>query len=177
MEPAVAVERLRPRLAPHGYAPFVREDAGHRWVHAIAQAEVTEPSPPLLHLGLFLATVVTTLLAGAAPSGVPLGALWPIRARLLAGVPFSLALLAILGVHEFGHYARRSPSRHARVPARTSFRCRRSPFLLGTMGAVIRLRGTIRDRRSLFDMAVAGPLAGLVVARARIRGGRRAGRA
>ena len=38
------------------------------------------------------------------------------------------------------------------------------PFLLGTMGAVIRLRGAIRDRRALFDMAIAGPLAGLVVA-------------
>jgi membrane-associated protease RseP (regulator of RpoE activity) len=38
------------------------------------------------------------------------------------------------------------------------------PFLLGTLGAVIRLRGAIRDRRALFDMAVAGPLAGLVVA-------------
>jgi membrane-associated protease RseP (regulator of RpoE activity) len=38
------------------------------------------------------------------------------------------------------------------------------PFLLGTLGAVIRLRGAVRDRRALFDMAVAGPLAGLVVA-------------
>jgi membrane-associated protease RseP (regulator of RpoE activity) len=38
------------------------------------------------------------------------------------------------------------------------------PFLLGTLGAVIRLRGAVRDRRGLFDMAVAGPLAGLVVA-------------
>jgi membrane-associated protease RseP (regulator of RpoE activity) len=38
------------------------------------------------------------------------------------------------------------------------------PFLLGTLGAVIRLRGATRDRRALFDMAVAGPLAGLVVA-------------
>jgi membrane-associated protease RseP (regulator of RpoE activity) len=38
------------------------------------------------------------------------------------------------------------------------------PFLLGTLGAVIRLRGAIRDRRALFDMAIAGPLAGLLIA-------------
>jgi hypothetical protein len=64
VEPSAAVERLRPRLARHGYTPFLREDAGLAWVHAIAQAEVAEPSRPLIHLGLFLATVVTTLLAG-----------------------------------------------------------------------------------------------------------------
>ena len=66
---ALAVERLRPRLARHGYAPFLREDQGTVWVHALAQAEVAEPSRPLVHLALFLATVVTTLLAGTLALG------------------------------------------------------------------------------------------------------------
>ena len=83
VEPAVAVERLRPRLARHGYAPFLREDQGTVWVHAIAQAEVAEPSRPLVHLALFLATVVTTLLAGTLIlGGVPLDELWQNPSRI-----------------------------------------------------------------------------------------------
>src|SRR5580765_3766770 len=99
VEPSAAVERLRPRLARHGYTPFLRKDAGLTWVHAIAQAEVAERSRPLIHLGLFLATVVTTLVAGAFQSGVGLEELWDHPMRLMVGLPFSAALLGILGVH------------------------------------------------------------------------------
>ena len=159
-----AVERLRPRLAPHGYTPFLREDDGLAWVHAIAQTDVVEPSRPLLHLGLFVATVITTLLAGAVEQGVGLWEMWAQPSRILAGLPFSATLIAILGVHEFGHYG---VGRHHGMPVSLPFFIPVppvQPFILGTMGAVIRLRGAIRDRRALFDMAVAGPLAGLLIA-------------
>jgi membrane-associated protease RseP (regulator of RpoE activity) len=161
--PDTAVERLRPRLAAHGYTPFLREDQGTVWVHAVAQAEVTAPSRPLIHLGLFLATVVTTLLAGTlALGGVSPGDLWQHPGRIVVGFPFSMALLAILGVHEFGHYT--FGRLHGMPVSLPYFIPVPPPFFLGTLGAVIRLRGAIRDRRALFDMAVAGPLAGLVVA-------------
>jgi membrane-associated protease RseP (regulator of RpoE activity) len=164
VEPGAAVERLRPRLAPHGYTPFLREDDGLAWVHAIAQTDVVEPSRPLLHLGLFVATVITTLLAGAVEQGVGLWEMWAQPSRILAGLPFSATLIAILGVHEFGHYG---VGRHHGMPVSLPFFIPVppvQPFILGTMGAVIRLRGAIRDRRALFDMAVAGPLAGLLIA-------------
>jgi membrane-associated protease RseP (regulator of RpoE activity) len=165
VEPDTAVERLRPRLSPLGYTPFIREDQGTVWVHAIAQAEVGDPSRPLVHLGLFLATVVTTLLAGTLMlGGVTLDELWQDPSRLIVGLPFAASLLGILGVHEFGHYA--LGRRHG-MPVSLPYFIPVPPippFLLGTLGAVIRLRGAIRDRRALFDMAVAGPLAGLVVA-------------
>jgi len=165
VEPTAAVDRLRPRLARHGYTPFLREDQGTVWVHAIAQAEVVEPSRPLFHLGLFLATVVTTLLAGTLMlGGVSPDELWRNPSRIAVGLPFAAALLGILGVHEFGHYA--LGRRHG-MPVSLPYFIPVPPippFLLGTLGAVIRLRGAIRDRRALFDMAVAGPLAGLVVA-------------
>lgn len=165
LEPGEAVDRLRPRLARHGYTPFLREDQGTVWVHALALAEVAEPSRPLVHLGLFLATVVTTLLAGTLMlGGVSPSELWGHPDRIVVGLPFAAALLGILGVHEFGHYA--LGRRHG-MPVSLPYFIPVPPippFLLGTLGAVIRLRGAIRDRRALFDMAVAGPLAGLAVA-------------
>ena len=162
VSPEAAVDRLRPRLAPHGYTPFLREDQGTVWVHAVAQADAAEPSRPLVHLAFFLATVVTTLLAGTLQSGVAPGELWQHPGRIAAGLPFSMALLGILGVHEFGHYT--VGRLHGMPVSLPYFIPVPPPFFLGTLGAVIRLKGAIRDRRSLFDMAVAGPLAGLVVA-------------
>jgi membrane-associated protease RseP (regulator of RpoE activity) len=165
VDPGTALDRLRPRLSPDGYTPFIREDKGTVWVHAIAQAEAAERSRPLLHLALFLATVATTLLAGTLIlGGVPPGELWRDPSRIAVGLPFAASLLGILGVHEFGHY---TLGRRHRMPVSLPYFIPVPPvppFLLGTLGAVIRLRGAIRDRRALFDMAVAGPLAGLVVA-------------
>jgi membrane-associated protease RseP (regulator of RpoE activity) len=162
--PATALERLQPRLSPHGYTPFIREDQGIVWVHAIAQADVAAAPRPLLHLALFLATVVTTLVAGAMEQGVELAELVSDPGRIAAGIPFSATLIAILGVHEFGHYG---VGRFHGMPVSLPFFIPVPPvppFILGTLGAVIRLGGAVRDRRALFDMAVAGPLAGLLVA-------------
>jgi len=124
----------------------------------------------LLNGALFLATLVTTTWAGAALRGVIDGAHvlafftagW--RAWL-AGLPFSLPLLTILLSHELGHYVtgRRyqldvSPPFFIPVPP--------APYLpfIGTMGAFIRLRTVLSDRRQLLDVGIAGPIAGFLVA-------------
>lgn len=119
---------------------------------------------PMLHLGLFLATVVTTLIAGAifhADNGTLhwreiLGrpALW------LSGAPYSLSVLAILLAHEMGHYL---ACRHYGVDASLPYFVPGIP-ILGTFGAFIRIRERIPDRKALFDIGVAGPLSGFVVA-------------
>ena len=109
------------------------------------------------HVVLLLATVVTTTWAGALHQGIDLVA---DPSRWTAGVPYALALMGILGVHELGHYivARRrgvDVTLPYFIPA---------PFFLGTFGAFIRMRSIARDRPATFDIAVAGPLAGLVAA-------------
>jgi Zn-dependent protease len=128
-----------------------------------------------LHAALFLATLLTTTFAGAVLAGTiaydnPLDLftgtypLPPHAARAwAAGLAFSLPLLAVLLCHELGHYltARRydldvSPPYFIPVPLVPSF--------IGTMGAFIRLRTVLSDRRQLFDVGVAGPIAGFVVA-------------
>ncbi len=162
VEPATAAARLRERLAPHGYTPFLREEGGVAWVQALPLVEVERPPRVWLHVALFLATVLTTLVAGTVEGGVQLSELLRAPGRLLVGVPFSATLLTILGVHEFGHYM---VGRRHRMPVSLPyFIPLPPPFLLGTMGAVIRLEGPVPGRKALFDMAVAGPLAGLLIA-------------
>jgi membrane-associated protease RseP (regulator of RpoE activity) len=129
-----------------------------------------------LHAFLFLATLFTTTFVGAVFAGtIPLDpnpialitGTYPVPAGFLrawaAGLPFSLPLLAILLCHEFGHFltARRyeldvSPPYFIPVPF--------VPWSIGTMGAFIRLRTILSDRRQLLDVGIAGPIAGLLVA-------------
>jgi len=80
--------------------------------------------------------------------------------RFAAGLPYSLALLLILGAHELGHYF--TAKAHGIQVSPPYFIP--VPFALGTFGAFIRIKSLTPDRRALFDMAVAGPLAGLVFA-------------
>lgn len=117
-----------------------------------------------LHGLLFLITLLATLLGGAALAGAGGGAWYhPTLAQLRAGLPFALPLLAILLAHESGHYV---TARHYRVNASPPFFIPFPPQwnILGTMGAFIRLRSPIFDRRTLFDIGIAGPLAGVLVA-------------
>ena len=122
-----------------------------------------------LHIGLFLITLVTTTLAGVQLTRGGLGflpldvfalrgaALW---SELQRGLWFSLPFLGVLTVHEFGHYF---VARHNRVrtslPYYVPF-----PLGLGTFGAIIRIRDRIFSRREFFDIGLAGPLAGFLVA-------------
>jgi membrane-associated protease RseP (regulator of RpoE activity) len=69
--------------------------------------------------------------------------------------------LAILGSHEMGHYL---ACRYYGIPATLPFFIPGPPVLIGTFGAVIRIRGILPHRRALFDIAAAGPLAGFAVA-------------
>jgi membrane-associated protease RseP (regulator of RpoE activity) len=115
-----------------------------------------EPLPALrpnwpLHIALFVATVASTMLTYALMSRS-----WRDGALYSAGV------LGILLAHELGHYL---TARRYRVPATPPYFLPLpllSPF--GTMGAVIRMATLGADRRVLFDIAAAGPVAGMVVA-------------
>jgi membrane-associated protease RseP (regulator of RpoE activity) len=157
VEPARALDLMLARFKPFGYTPFLREHNGQVAVQALPLAEVTEPSRIWVNIVLFLLTCVSTLAAGATFAYDPAAGF-----RLLNGVPFAVTLLAILGTHEFGHYFtaryyQASVSLPYFIPAPP-------PFIFGTLGAVIRMRSPASNRNSLFDIAVAGPIAGLVVA-------------
>src|SRR5215470_6608245 len=166
VEPARALDLLEPRFKRFGYTPFLGRQGDLAWIRAVPLAAVAEPARPGANLILFALTVVSTLAAGCLVNGsFPFVTFNPFThpVQLLDGVPFAFTLLAILGTHEFGHYftARfygASVSLPFFIPAPPPI------FLFGTMGAVIRMRSPARDRNSLFDIAVAGPLAWLAVA-------------
>ncbi|MFO0766303.1 MAG: site-2 protease family protein [Nitrospiraceae bacterium] len=131
-----------------------------------------EDDPPsffssvLLPLGLLLLTIFTTLWAGAYQTNTnPLVGAWAFLSNdptvLLSGIPFAATLLGILITHELGHYVL---SRIHRVPTSLPLFIPGPPHFVGTFGAIIRMRGPVTDRRALFDIGVAGPIAGFVVA-------------
>lgn len=131
-----------------------------------------------LYILFFLLTVLTTLVVGARMElnyrqNVPALSLnddsisffpivWALKnpSHLLLGIPFSATLMLILFAHEMGHYLY---CRHYGVNATLPFFV---PFLtlFGTMGAFIRIKSPIRSRAALFDIGVAGPIAGFVFA-------------
>jgi len=114
---------------------------------------------PWLNVALLLATVVSTLLVGAvAWYYVPVMDVVENPLVVLRAWPFTAAVLGVLLCHELGHYL---VGRYHGVDVSLPYVI---PFILpfGTMGAIIRMRGRMPDRKALFDVGVAGPLAGLV---------------
>lgn len=115
---------------------------------------------------LFLLTVFTVLWAGAYQTNTnPLVGPWNFLLSephaLWRGIPFAATLLGILVTHECGHYVL---SRFHGVPASLPLFVPGLPHFVGTFGAIIRMRAPMTDRRALFDIGVAGPIAGFVVA-------------
>ena len=150
--------------APFGYTPFSASDNGHGVVlQAWPLGEIVErprrgPQPGPVHPDLRSRRWrrARCWRGGAFDLTSP-------TAWLRAAVPFAVTLLSILGVHEFGHYF---TARYYKAAVSLPYFIPAPPpiFLFGTLGAIIRMRSPARDRNSLFDIAAAGPLAGLMVA-------------
>jgi len=161
---------LRERFRRLGYTPLLRREGGTDIVVAQRGLSPGARFNPLINLGLLAATLATTIFAGAGFAGVnPLPGLrlalntgnWSgLAAALAAGIPFAFTLLFILGVHEMGHYvAARIHGVQVTLPYFIPV-----PFGLGTFGAFIQLKSPVENRKALFDVGLAGPLAGFVVA-------------
>ena len=163
--PEAALAELREVFAPDRLTPLLREATGAEVRLAlfpetkglVQQPIVVEKPKWRVHLLLFLLTLLMTTWAGALHAGVNL---LQEPGRIAVGFPYSVGLMLILGAHELGHYF--TARRHGIwvtppyfIPA---------PFALGTFGAFIRIKSLSPDRRATFDVAVAGPLAGLVFA-------------
>ena len=164
-----AYDQLADALRPYNLTPLFRKEKDDKQVIFL----VPSPTPPksssrlYINIVLFIATVFSVMLMGVdiPPEAVPDGGSvsLPLLLRyLFTGWPFALSMLGILFMHEMGHYI---ACRYYKVPATLPYFLP-APLLspLGTLGAFIIMRGIPKNKRVLFDVGVAGPLAGLVVA-------------
>lgn len=162
---AQAYDQLAESLTPYNITPLFRIEDGGQVVY-LAPKQADPPKENIrTNIILFILTIFSVMLAGAQPEGpIPTdfwGQLITLGKSIFTGWPFALSLLGILLAHELGHYFM---SRHHKTPATLPYFIPFPLSPLGTMGAAILMRGTPKNKRILFDIGVAGPIAGLVVA-------------
>ena len=140
------------------HVPMLAENHGRQIITALKGRFKPTPHDRRINMVLLIATVLSLLYVGASGEiGILTNPL-----QILAGWPYALGVMLILGTHELGHYfAARYHNADVSLPF---FIPMPLPGSLGTMGAFIQLREPLRNRKVLLDIGVAGPLAGLIIA-------------
>jgi membrane-associated protease RseP (regulator of RpoE activity) len=155
-----AYPKIRGQLTPLGFTPFLSRAGSEDSILAVPVVLKSTPQRVLLPAVLYLVTLFTTLMAGALYNGIDV---FQNPAGIVAGLPFSLTLMSILTAHEMGHYV---VGRMRGAPVSLPYFIPVPPqiSITGTMGAVITQREPMQDRRTILEIGLAGPLAGLVLA-------------
>ena len=157
--PEEAFRLIKDHARVAGLLPLLQSDQKGEVLKFIPPPRPRRSSRVPVHILLLFLTVLSTLLAGALMEGVQPDDLLSRPSLLCKGIPFSFTLLVILGLHELSHYF--MSLKHGirtSLPYFIPF-----PNILGTMGAVIVSRSPFPDRKSLFDVGVAGPLASFIL--------------
>ena len=164
-----AYDQLADSLRQYNITPLFRKEDGNKQLIFLVPSPTPPKSSPRVHINiiLFILTIISVMLTGI---DVPADAIPPdsqfsltfLLRYLWTGWPFALSMLGILFAHEMGHYI---ACRYYKVPATLPYFLP-APFIspLGTLGAFIIMRGIPKNKRVLFDVGVAGPLAGLIIA-------------
>jgi membrane-associated protease RseP (regulator of RpoE activity) len=167
--PEIVFDAIADRFRDRGFVPLLRKDGERDVLIAYPAPAATGRSRRWINGALFVATVFSVIMAGtwqALPPTMAIASLSELARAMLEnwrlGLPFAIALLGILGIHELGHYVvARHYGLHVTLPYFIPFPL--NP-LTGTLGAVIRINSPFESRKALFDVGIAGPLAGLAVA-------------
>jgi hypothetical protein len=151
-------DALRRELWPQQYIPILRRQSGEEFIEVVRRPKV-RPSRIWINLLLMAGTVATTAFAGSLIWLAYVGANTLTWSDLGWGaLYFGLPVMTILGLHELAHYV---VARHHHVEASLPYFIPvPPPFLLGTFGAFISIREPFPDKKVLFDIGAAGPLAG-----------------
>ena len=162
-----AYDQLSSVLQNYDITPLFRLEDDRQTVLLVRGTIHPKPGRVSVNIILFVLTFLSVLFAGTMYSyngSLPadtLGQVWTLVTHLWVGWPFAVSLLSILLAHEFGHYfIGRARGAAVSLP----YFIPMPVSILGTMGAFIQLKQLPKNRRVLFDLGIAGPLAGLVVA-------------
>ena len=148
-EEAIRIIKERADLA--SLMPIFRRRKKKVLIQFVPKLQKPPKSNYTINIILFFLTIITTMFAGALQLGVN-----PIL-HICEGIPFSFTIMLILGSHEMGHYfASKRLGIDATPPYFIPF-----PHLIGTFGAVIKIKAPITDRKALLEIGAAGPLVGL----------------
>lgn len=162
---AEAYDQLAQSLSQYNAMPLFRIEEGRQVIYLAPKQPEPKKDKVSTNIILFVLTVFSVMLAGAQPEGpIPndfAGQLLMLAKSIFTGWPFALSLLGILAAHELGHYFM---SRYHKTPATLPYFIPFPFSALGTMGAAIIMRGIPKNKRVLFDIGIAGPIAGLIVA-------------
>lgn len=161
-------DQLAEAVKPYGLTPLFRKEAGAQVIYLMQSLAPPKPAARVyVNVILFILTVFSIMLMGVdiplesmpADGSFPLTLLFK---YIFSGWTFALSMMGILFAHEMGHYV---ACRYYNVPATLPFFIP-APLIspLGTLGAFIAMRGIPKNKRVLFDVGVAGPIAGLVIA-------------
>lgn len=157
-----AYDDLSAALTQYHLTPLFRKEKDQHIILLVPEAPEPKPSRNWVNLLLFLLTVISVLVSGGlsnTQTALPTNSIQAVWLIVQNGWPFAVSLLAILGIHEFGHYfAGRAHGVKVTLPFFIPM-----PFSqLGTMGAFISMKSAPKNKRALMDIGVAGPLAGFV---------------
>jgi len=164
-----AYDQLADAMRQYNITPLFRKEQGGKQLIYLVQ---TPPVPKLssnliINVILFIVTFFSMMLMGVdippeAISSNESSTILLLFQNILTGWPFAVSMMGILFAHEMGHYLM---CRYYNVPATLPFFIP-APLIspLGTLGAFIAMRGIPKNKRILFDVGVAGPLAGVVIA-------------
>ena len=160
-------DQLAEAVKPYGFTPLFRKEQGAQVIYLVQTPVIPKPSARIyINIILFILTVFSMLFVWVdiPPEALPANGLFPITLiikYIFSGWPFALSMMGILFAHEMGHYV---ACRIYKVPATLPFFIPVPIPPLGTLGAFIAMRGIPKNKRILFDVGVAGPIAGLVIA-------------
>lgn len=160
-EPDAAYQKLKEESDKKNISTLLQEDNSGRTLIIVSGKKedfsAVKPSKAAINLILFILTILTTTFAGALQQGINI---LKEPDKFGIGLPYAIALIAILGAHELGHYfTARKYNMNVTLPYFIPV-----PFALGTFGAFIQLKSHSENRKVLFDVGIAGPIAGLILA-------------
>ncbi|GAB4379584.1 MAG: site-2 protease family protein [Calditrichia bacterium] len=153
------ISQLIARLLSNGYFPRIQRQYGNLFVHVVPQKVADKPARIWINVLLFLLTIFSTMMAGAIMLQKDFFSDFSL---ILAGWPYSLAVMLILTAHEMGHYlAARYHKLKVTLPYYIPLPI--PAFHFGTLGAFIKIKSPIPSRLALLDVGAAGPISGFVV--------------